>query len=251
VQDAAYSTLLREPRRALHGRIAEVLESQVADVTMTQPELLARHCTEAGLIEKAAGLWGKAGQQSLARSALVEATAQFTRSLAQIAALPVTATLRRVRIEAQVGLGNALLDTAGHAAPETKSAFLQARDLMKQTEELGEPLDDPLLPFSVLLGLWRAAYVAFDGDLMRELAAELLTLAEKKGATAPLVIGHRLMGMTLALTGRIAEGRARFDLSLALYDPAEHHPLATRFWHGLSGDGLIPSRIDRLVARLS
>ena len=66
VQDAAYGTLLREPRRALHARIAETLESQFAEIAENQPELLARHCTEAGLIEKAAGLWGKAGQRSLA-----------------------------------------------------------------------------------------------------------------------------------------------------------------------------------------
>ena len=66
VQDAAYGTLLREPRRALHARIAETLESQFPEIAESQPELLARHCTEAGLIEKAARLWGKAGQRSLA-----------------------------------------------------------------------------------------------------------------------------------------------------------------------------------------
>ena len=66
VQDAAYGTLLRETRRALHARIAETLEGQFADIAESQPELLARHCTEAGLIEKAASLWGKAGQRSLA-----------------------------------------------------------------------------------------------------------------------------------------------------------------------------------------
>jgi predicted ATPase len=56
VQDAAYGTLLREPRRALHARIAETLESEFSDIAESQPELLARHCTEAALIEKAAGL---------------------------------------------------------------------------------------------------------------------------------------------------------------------------------------------------
>jgi len=90
VQDAAYGTLLREPRRALHARIAETLEHQFAEIAERQPELLARHCTEAGLIEKAAGLWGKAGVRSLARSALVEAAVQLTRALAQIATLPGT-----------------------------------------------------------------------------------------------------------------------------------------------------------------
>jgi predicted ATPase len=229
VQDAAYGTLLREPRRALHARIAEVLQSQFAEIAERQPELLARHCTEAGLIEKAAGLWCIAGQQSLTRSALVEAVAHFTRGLSQFEVLPVTAPLMGDRIEAQVGLGNALVEVKGHAAPETRVAFRRARDLMKQAEEQGEPLDDPLLQFSVLRGLWRGAYVAFDGDLMRELAAEFLALAEKQGATVPLVIAHHLMGMTLGFTGSIAEARARFDQALALYDPAEHRPLATRF----------------------
>ena len=70
VQDAAYGTLLREPRRALHARIAEALESQFVEIAENQPELLARHCTEAGLIERAARQWGKAGLRSLARSAV-------------------------------------------------------------------------------------------------------------------------------------------------------------------------------------
>ena len=229
VQDAAYGTLLREPRRALHARIAEVLESQFAEIAESQPELLARHCTEARLIEKAAGLWAKAGQQSLTRSALIEAATQFTRALAEMAALPTTAALRREQIKFQVGLANALLEIKGRAAPETISAFRQARQLIEEAEALGEPPDDPLLLFSVLFGLWVAGYVAFNGDLMRELAAEFLALAEKQGATVPLVIAHRLMGSHTGLTGNPAEARAHLDRALALYDPAEHRPLATRF----------------------
>jgi predicted ATPase len=61
VQDAAYSTLLREPRRELHARIADILESQFPEIAESQPELLARHCTKADLIGKSARLWGKAG----------------------------------------------------------------------------------------------------------------------------------------------------------------------------------------------
>jgi predicted ATPase len=104
VQDAAYGTLLREPRRGLHARIAETLESQFAETAESHPDILAHHCTEAGLIEKAAGLWGKAGQRSQAHSALVEAAAQFTRALGQIATLPGTAALRREQIKLQVAL---------------------------------------------------------------------------------------------------------------------------------------------------
>jgi class 3 adenylate cyclase/predicted ATPase len=229
VQDAAYGTLLREPRRALHARIAEALESQFAETAETQPELLARHCTEAGLIEKAAGLWGKAGQRSLERSALVEAVAQLTRALDQIVTLTATPALRREQINLQVALITPLIHVKGYAAPETKAATEQARLLIEQAEALGEPLDDPLLLFSVLYGFWVASYVAFNGDVMRELAAQFLALAERQGTTAPLMIGHRLMGVSLLTTGDVAEGRAHFDQGIALYDPAHHRPLATRF----------------------
>jgi class 3 adenylate cyclase/predicted ATPase len=236
VQDAAYGTLLREPRRALHARIAETLESQFAEIAESQPELLARHCTEAGQIEKAAVLWGKAGQRSLERSALVEAAAQFTRALAQIATLPGTPALRREQIKLQVALISPLIHVKGHAAAETKAATEQARLLIEQAEALGEPPEDPLLLFSVLYGFWVANYVAFNGDAMCNFAAQFLALAEKQGATVPLMIGHRLMGTSLLVTGGIAEGRAHLDQAMSPYDLAEHRPLATRFGqdHGVT-----------------
>ncbi len=229
VQDAAYGTLLREPRRALHARIAEALESQFPEIAESQPEILAHHCTEAGLIEKAASLWGKAGQLSLTRSALVEAMAQFMRALGEIAALPATPALRREQIKLQLALANALMHTRGHAAPETKASLEQARSLIERAEALEEPPEDPLLLFSVLYGFWVASFVAFNGDAVRELAAQFLALAEKQRATVPLMIGHRLMGISLLHTGDIAESRAHYDRAITLYDPAEHRPLATRF----------------------
>jgi predicted ATPase len=192
--------------------------------------LLARHCTEAGLLEKAAGLWGKAGQQSLERSALVEATAQLNRALLQIAALPnMTAELRREQIRFQVGLASALIHTKGYAAPETKASFDQARLYIERAEGRGEPPEDPLLLFSVLYGFWAASLVAFNGDVVCELAAQFLALAEKQRATVPLMIGHRLMGVSLIHTGDIAEGRAHIDRTIALYDPMKHRRLATQF----------------------
>jgi predicted ATPase len=229
VQDAAYGTLLREPRRGLHARIAEGIESQFAEIAEIQPELLAHHCTEAGLIEKAAGLWGKAGQRSLERSALVEATAQLARALDQIAILPSTPGLRREQINLQVALANALMHVKGYAAAETKASLDQARSLIERAEALGEPPEDPLLVFSVLYGVWGVNRVAFNGDAMRELATEFLALAAKQRATVPLMNGHRAMGISLLLTGGVSEGRAHLDQAIALYDPAEHRPMATRF----------------------
>jgi predicted ATPase/class 3 adenylate cyclase len=229
VQDAAYGTLLREPRRALHARIAEALERQFPEVAESQPELLARHSTEAGMIEKAAGLWGKAGQRSLERSALIEAAEQLRRALDQIANLPTTSTLRREEIELQVALITPLLHIKGYAAPETQANAERARILIEHAEALGEPPEDTLLLFSVLYTVWTSNYVASNGDAVRDLSAQFLALAEKHGATGPLLIAHRIMGISLATTGDIATGRAHFDRAFALYDPAEHRALATRF----------------------
>jgi len=134
VQDAAYGTLLRERRRALHDRIAESLETQFPEIAENQPELLARHCTEAGLIEKATAFWAKAGRRSLVRSALVEAIAQLTRALDQMATLPATPARRREQIELQVALITPLLHVKGYAAPETKAAVERARLLIDQAE---------------------------------------------------------------------------------------------------------------------
>jgi class 3 adenylate cyclase/predicted ATPase len=228
VQDAAYGTLLREQRRALHARIAETLEGQFAENAQSQPELVARHCSEAGLVEKAAGLWGEAGQRSLERSALVEGVAQLTRALDQFATLPATAALRCEQIKLQVALITPVIHVKGYAAPETKAAVERAGALIEQAEALGEPAE-PLLLFSVLYGGWAANFVAFNGDVMRELAAQFLALAEKQGTTAPLLIAHRVTGISLLHTADIAESREHFDRTNALYDPAEHRPLATRF----------------------
>jgi class 3 adenylate cyclase/predicted ATPase len=229
IQDAAYSTLLREPRRALHARITETLESQFIEIAENQPELLARHCTEAGLIEKAVGLWDKAGQQSMTRSALVEADTQFARALSQIATLPATPAVRSEQIKLQVARITPLMHIKGYAAPETQAAAEQARLLIEQAEALGEPPEDPLVLFSVLFGFWAANLVAFNGDVCRDLAAQFFSLAEKQGTTVPLMVGHVLMGTALLFTGDIAEGRGYLDRGIALYDPAEHRPLTTRF----------------------
>jgi predicted ATPase len=140
VQDAAYGRLLREPRRALHARIAATLESHFAEIAENQPELLARHCTEAGLIERASALWGKAGQRSLGRSALAEAVEQLSRGLDLIATLPSTPALRREQIRLQVALMAPLFHVKGYSA--FKEAVQRAHLLIQQAEALGEPLED-------------------------------------------------------------------------------------------------------------
>jgi predicted ATPase len=229
VQDAAYGTLLREPRRALHARIAETLESQFASIAENQPELLARHYSEAGLIERAASLWSKAGQRSLARSASLEAERQLARALTQIATLPGTPALRRDQITLNVALANAQMHTKGFAAPDTRASFEQARASIEQAESLGEPAEDPLVLYSVLYGFCVANYMAFDGETVHAAAMELLTLAERQRAAVPLMVGHRFMGICQLHLGALGEARAHLDRAIALYEPKEHRSLATKY----------------------
>ena len=81
----------------------------------------------------------------------------------------------------------------------------------------------------MLYGIWVANAGAFNGDAVRELAAQFLTLAEKQGAPVPLVVGHRIMGVSLMFTGNLVESRDHFDRAVALYDPVQHPAFAARF----------------------
>ena len=105
--------------------------------------------------------------------------------------------------------------------------------LIEQAEALGEPPEDPLLLFSVLLGFWTVNYMAFNGEVIRELAARFLTLAEKQRATVPLMIGHSLMAVSL-LTGDMARGRAHSDRASRSTIP----PHIVRWRRGLAKTGV-------------
>jgi predicted ATPase len=196
------------------------------------------------LIEKAASLWAKAGQQSLARSALAEAEVQLTRALTQIATLVSTPALRREEIKLHIGLANARMQTKGYAAPDTKASLEQARILIEGAEASGEPAEDQLALFSVLYGFWLSNLVAFNGDALRGLAAEFLAVAKKQMSTVPLMIGHRLVGTSSVLTGDVAEGRAYLDRAITFYVPREHRSLATVF----ASDVKVNILASRLVA---
>jgi predicted ATPase len=222
IQDAAYENLLKSRRQVLHRRVGEVLRDQFAASAAAEPELLAHHFTQAGLIEAAIEWWGKAGQRSLERSALVEGIEQLTRALDQFALLPKTPASRREQIKLQVALISPLIHVKGFAAPEMKAAVEKAKLLIEEAEKLGEHVGDPLLLFTVLYGRWIPHYVAFNGDAVRKLAAQLLALAQNQAEAVPLMIGHRAMGHALLLTGHFVKSRAHYDEALRLYDPAKH-----------------------------
>ena len=225
VRDAAHESLLKAQRQQLHGRIARVLEERFPETVETEPELLAQHCTEAGLIEQAVEYWQRAGQQALARSATAEAVAHLNKGLGLLVGLPDGPERRRRELGLQLGLGPALIAAKGFAAPETGRAYARACELCR---ELG---DTPkLLP--ALYGQsavhWQRAELA----AAHEGGRELLRLAEEQGDAAAEVVGHRILGAYLFQLGRFAEGRAHSESGLALYDPVRDR--SSRFVYAIN-----------------
>jgi predicted ATPase len=218
VQDAAHDSLLRSSRQQLHAEIAEALEAQSPELMDSQPELLAQHFAEAGLVEKSVASWGKAGHGSAARAAMAEAAAQFQKGLDQLALLPDTPERRRQELEFLSALGAVLLPVKGLAAPETGNAFARARVLW---EQLGSPSEFLQIPHG------QSLHHVFRGefDLAQRLDEDLLRLSRQRNDSAGLVLGHQSSGRTLMFTGRFARSRSHLEEGLALYDPISHSSL--------------------------
>jgi class 3 adenylate cyclase/DNA-binding response OmpR family regulator/predicted ATPase len=224
LQDAAHETLLHSKRRELHARIAAVLEERFPEVADQQPGLLAHHYTEAGSIEKAVVYWGKAGRQSAARSAMIEAEAQLRRGLLLLADLPDSRDRKRQELDLQVTLASALMESKGHVHPEVSEVLGRARSLIVETEAT-----DTILYFSVLYGLWVAQYLGGEPIAALEQAKEFLALAKSQTQLGLLLVGHRLVGTALLLTGDYRTALSHLDSAIELYRPEEHQELAFRF----------------------
>jgi class 3 adenylate cyclase/predicted ATPase len=213
VQDAAYGTLLRAKRQELHGRVAHVLEEQWPETAETEPELLAHHCAQAGLVERAIAYYARAGQRAVARSAMAEAIAQLIKGLELLTSLPDGASRQRQELELQIALGQALIVSQGYAAPAVGETYARARALC---EQLGRPPEI----MQVLYGQY--VYHLFRGPLplARVLAAEFLRQGED-GADVPMkAMGHRLSGQTCFHLGELLSARTHLEQAFAQFDSA-------------------------------
>jgi TOMM system kinase/cyclase fusion protein len=222
IQDAAYQSLLRSTRQQYHQRLAQVLAEQFPETAETQPELLAHHYTEAGLVAQAIPYWQRAGQRALEHSANLEAMAHLTKGLELLAPLPDTPELTQQELLIQTTLGSALIAVKGFAAPEVLQAYARARELCQHVGET------PQL-FHVLRGLWYFYLIGVELRTARELGEQLLTLAQHIGDTALLLEAHYALGNTVNYLAEFAAARVHFEQSIALYDPQQHRSHAFRY----------------------
>ncbi len=211
VQDTAYQSLLKSRRQQLHQQIARVLESRFTEITETQPELLAHHYTEAGLIAQAIPYWQKAGQRAAQRSAYVEAIGHLTKGLELLQTLPDTRERAQHELALQVALGTPLIVTKGYTALEVATAYTRARELCQQIGETSQ-----LVP--VLLGLHAFYLVRAEYKTARELAEQLLRLARDVQDTALLLEAHRTLGTTLFSLGELTLTREHLEQALTFYE---------------------------------
>ncbi len=215
IQEAAYQSLLKSKRQQYHQKIAQVLEERFPENAEIQPELLAHHCTEAGLKEQAIIYWQKAGQRAVQRSANIEAISHLTKGLELLKTLPDTPDRTQQELTLQIALGAPLRITKGFASPEVERVYDRARELSKQ---IGET---PQL-FSVLRGLGGFYIARAEFQTAHKLGEQCLRLAQSMQDPALLLHAHYLLGATLFCLGDIALAREHVEQGIALYNPKQH-----------------------------
>ena len=236
MQDAAYGSLLRDRRRALHLQVAETLERDVAGAT-AEPELLAYHFAEAGVADRAIDYHLKAAEQAMARCAIAEMVSHLRRGLGLLAALPDGPATRRRELALQTALGRGLIDNVGSASDEGHAAFVRARELCLELNET-----DLLLP--ILYGLQVYHFTHAEPEVVTRYAREILDLGARTGNRQATILGERVGGSAYLLLGRFAEARGAYENLLRLYDPADgggagvRRRRATRWWRAASFLGI-------------
>jgi predicted ATPase len=206
--------LLRSRRRQLHARIVTTLDSLFPEIVDAQPQLAAQHCAEAGLNERALAYWLKAGQRSVARSAMMEAVAQLQKGLNLLAVLPPgDASRRQQELDLQIALGPALTATKGYGAPPVGETYTRARALAEQLDrpDCLVPLLNGQFTFHLMRGEYRLAL---------PLAEQLEMIGKARNDTAALFLGLSSHAYARFLLGDIILARTLFERCLGLGDRA-------------------------------
>jgi class 3 adenylate cyclase/predicted ATPase len=215
VQDAAYSTLPKKPRRVLHSRIAKALESRFPERVNMEPELLAYHYEQAGLAGPAVEYWHRAARRGAERSANIEALSHFHRAIELLKELPEGSERNALELELLLARGAPLLSVKGYASDDMEHNYRRAKELLQEHS-------DSVHQFRAIWGLW--VFHMFRGQLAnaRGLAEDLLALAHREQSSDLLVEAHRFVGTTYFYLGRFDEARTHLLTSKSLYDPIQH-----------------------------
>ena len=221
VRDAAYESLLLMRRREWHGRVAQALEQRFGDVAAREPELLAYHFGEAGIVPLACKYRRQAGDQAVSRSAYAEAIAHFTAGLELAKSLPPQTGLQR-QLDFWLKLGSALFVTQGLQSTEAETAYTSAA-------RIGEELDDGPASFQAKWGLWINANLRRKTALARDRANELVSLARQSSDRELLLEAYHCQLSTAHFRGDVGGVLEGSRNAISLYDASQHRHLAHAF----------------------
>jgi class 3 adenylate cyclase/tetratricopeptide (TPR) repeat protein len=218
VQDAAYDSLLKSRRQELHAKIARMIEERFSTIKTTEPELLAHHLTEAGLVEAAIPLWQAAGELALKRMALTEAIAHLNKGFALLGTLPPSSQRDSSGLGLRLQLGTAWMALKGWATPEVWASLHPALALAKSLER-----HDALAP--IFWGL--TVNVLTQGRVAEALpwVQEILNIAEATGNADLLITGHMNACVCYGWLGKFHEAIEHANKVLDLYDAEKHRHL--------------------------
>jgi class 3 adenylate cyclase/predicted ATPase len=222
--DAAYNSLVKDKRHRFHRRIAEALEARFPHIVDVQPELVAHHFTEAGLIPEGTAYWLKAGLRSREQSAHHEAIGQLTKALRLLQTLAETEERNNLELRVLSALGPAYIAVRGYAAPEAGPVLHRARELC---ERVGQPSH----LFGILVGTWEWRLVRGDIRMCIDLAADGMALAERVNDPGMLMEALFMPGVTMFYRAEFAEARAYYEKAVAFYDDRER----TKLWAAYTG----------------
>jgi len=214
IQETAYQSLLKSQRQRYHQQTVHILEQRFPDIAETRPELLAYHCTEAGLPAQALPYWQRAGQLAVERSANVEAISHFTKGLELLKTLPATPERGQQELALHLALGSPLMIIKGQAAPEVERVYTRAL-------ELGQQVGDKAQQFAALKGLVRFNNSSGRFRTACEVAEQGLTLAQRAHDPALRWEAHLELGSTLFFLGELVSAHLHLEQGLALYAPEQ------------------------------
>lgn len=211
VRDAAYGSLLKKERQALHARVADVLEQEFPEIVEDQPDVLAHHLHMAGLVDRAVPLWIDAARLSARRSGFREAIAHLQGAVRLLASEPDGRPRWQLELRAYLVLGGIYAEYRGFSSPDCGQAYAHALALC-------ERLGDAPQVFAAIAGVGSVEITRGNLVASRALAEKCLAMAERQSSRPPFVMGHLLLGGTLCLNGEFVSSRTHLDEALRLYE---------------------------------
>jgi predicted ATPase len=224
VQDAAYESLLKGKRQALHAQIAQVIEQRLPSKAHSEPELIAHHYTEAGMAETAIPYWITAGQRALDRTALAEAVAHLSSALHANDLTPASRERDLRELDIRMLLGTAYLSYKGHASSPVLETLEPARII---AERHGE--EARLVPILFYLWMHYTARLEFAPGI--RIVEQLDALARSTGDSYAFIVACNVENMTYGWMGNFTRALKAARRGVAAYDPEKHAPFVRVYNH--------------------